>query len=276
MSSSSPSQMAQRRLVQDRLGRRGQPTSLRQQPGLEGRGVLDVEPVEEVGTEPGQGDGLPPVTVHQDVDVDGGPDGQREPYRIAVQRRTRSEPPPDLGQAPPECSQRVVGLGEQQRGEPAPCRWALCQQQEREDGPALATAVAVAVGTVDLEAGSAEQLDGQPGRPRPCRDAVDRHDFSLLHGCSEVVRAPPTRRWRPTSSSVAQNRSLGHGQPIIRRARGRCRGSGRAAPTGRRRRGRPRRPRAPGRRRAGARSPPPSSRPAPRLLRGSSGARRPP
>ena len=57
------------RLVQDRLRSRGEPASLREQPGVERRGMVDRDPVQEVGPEPPERDGVPPVPVDEDVGI---------------------------------------------------------------------------------------------------------------------------------------------------------------------------------------------------------------
>ena len=187
-------QVTERGLVQDRLGGRGQPPSRRQQPRLEGRGILDAEAVEQVFAETRQPDGLAPVTVHEYVDVDDGARRQRQPHRISVQHRARTEATADLGQAPAQGAQRVVGVREEQGGESTARRRALTEQQERQHGPALATAVAVAALAVYLQARPAEQLDDQPRRPRLLR-------YLAVHARSDVMR-PVTRGHRTVTTLV--------------------------------------------------------------------------
>ncbi len=109
----------ERGLVQDRLGGGREPPSFGEQPGLEGLGVRDGEAVEQVLTEPGQADRGSPVAVHQQVDVEGRVGRKGDPHRVAVEDGRRAEGPADLGEAPPQRPERVVGLGEEERGEPA-------------------------------------------------------------------------------------------------------------------------------------------------------------
>ncbi len=139
---------------------------------------------------------------------------------------------PDLGQAPPQRAERVVRLGEEQRGELAARRRPLAEQQEGQHGPALAAAVAVPGRAVDLDLRPAEQLDREP-------------------------RRWPTSRLRLDGAHVGQRRT---GRQVSRRirppgggARGRRRG-GRAARRARVGRARSARGRGPGRTPAAGRS----------------------
>ena len=155
-------EVAQRRLVQDRLGGRREPSSLGQQPGLEGVGVLDGEAVEQVGAQargarrravqwPWTSTSTSTVVPAGSVSRTGSPSSTAagpSPRRISARHHRRAP-------------QGVVGLGEEERRELAARRRALAQQQERQQRPALAAAVAVAGGAVDLDAGPAEQLDRQ-------------------------------------------------------------------------------------------------------------------
>ena len=62
-------QVAECRLVEDGLSGRRQPTSLREQPGLEGSRVLSVQAVEQLRSETWEVDGVTPVAVGEDVDI---------------------------------------------------------------------------------------------------------------------------------------------------------------------------------------------------------------
>lgn len=156
-----PGQVSQRGLVQDRLRCGRQPAALREQPRLEGRGVLDRQAVEQVAPEAGQGDGLPPVSVEQDLDVDRRAFGQRELHRVAVEQAARTEAPADLGQAPAQRAHRVVRLREEEGRQLAPRRGPFAQQQQCEERPALPAPVTVPAGTVHRQAGPTQELDVQ-------------------------------------------------------------------------------------------------------------------
>ena len=61
-------------------------------------------------------------------------------------RAVVAQRPADLGQAPAQRPQRVVGLGEEQLGQPAPAGGPLGEQQVRQQRPALAAAQPVGLG----------------------------------------------------------------------------------------------------------------------------------
>jgi hypothetical protein len=157
----------QGRLVQDRLGGGREPSSLRQQPRLVRLGVLDREAVEQLVAQARELDGGRPVAADELVGVHGGAGGQRDRDRVTVEHGLRAERSPDLREAPPQGSEGVVGLGEEERRELAACGRTFAQQQERQQRPALAAAVAVAGSAVDLDAGPAEELHRQRGRREP-------------------------------------------------------------------------------------------------------------
>ena len=157
-------QQPQRRLVDDRLGRRREAPALGQQPRLERLRVGDGQPLEEVQAEPGEADRVVPVAVDEHVDVDRRPRRQGELDRVAVEPGCGPQAATHLREAPAQGPQRVVGLGEQQRGQPRPRRRPLRQEEEGQHRPALAAAEAVAGSTVDLDPRAAEQVDGHPCR----------------------------------------------------------------------------------------------------------------
>ena len=175
-------------LVEDRLGGGREPPALGEQPGLEGRGPADLQPVEQLGVQPDHLDACGPGVVGEHVDIDGRPRGQPEHHRIAVERDLVAEAAPDLRQAPAERSQWVVGLGEEQPGQLAPRRVALGEQQVGQQGPALAAAEPVALTAGPLDAGATQESD---------------RDTTLGHVVS-VARGSPGGQARPITSGRAR------------------------------------------------------------------------
>jgi hypothetical protein len=131
---------AERSLVQDRLRGRGDPSPLGQQPRLERRGTAHGKPVQQLPAEPGKADGRRPRAMGNERDIDDRAGRQSQDQRVAVQRTVHAEPTPDLRQAPPQCTQRIVSVREQQRRELAAGGRAVAQNEVRQDRPALAAA----------------------------------------------------------------------------------------------------------------------------------------
>ena len=181
-----PEPGAQGGLVQDRLGRGRQPPALGEQPGLERVGVPDADAVEQVGAQPGQLDGVAPVP-WTSTSTSRSPRRQGEatgsPSRTAVGPRARRISARLQRSAP----QRVVRLGEQQRGQLAARRRALAEQQEGQERPALAAAVAVARRSVDLDEGSPEQVYAEPRWRVPLRVRLVR-THETQRGTQRVTR----------------------------------------------------------------------------------------
>ena len=166
---------------------------------------------------PGSSDGGAPVAADEQVDVHGGADGQRDRDRVAVEDGRGAERPPDLRQAPPQRPEGVVRLGEEQRGELAARRRPFAQQQERQQRPALAAAVAVAGRAVDLDAGPAEQLDDSadggtalpPARSRSRRAAWHRRPGPCEHASGHAAGTRRPRASAPSSRSSSRACSRG-------------------------------------------------------------------
>ncbi len=132
-----------------------------------------------------------------------------------------TEASPDLGQAPAQGAQRVVGLGEQQRGEPGPRRRPLGQQQESEQRPALAAAEPVAArlrrsrsadapaaGRPPLPTGSSRARSARSFRPpsggRPgtgWHGPTARARAFLARAADDLTRAPAHATRSPSSSA---------------------------------------------------------------------------
>ena len=73
-------------LVQDRLGRGGRAPLLGEQPRLEGRRALDRRALEQVGTQPGQADGILPGPLHHHLNVDDRAGREPQHHRVTVDR----------------------------------------------------------------------------------------------------------------------------------------------------------------------------------------------
>ena len=174
--------------MEDRLGGGRQPSSLRQQPRLVRVGVLDREAVEQLVAQARELHGGRPVAADQLVGVHGGAGGQRDRDRVTVEHGLGAERSPDLGEAPPQRPEGVVGLREEERRELAARRRTFAQQQERQQRPALPAAVAVAGSAVDLDARPPEQLHRQRrGREPRC--------FRLAHAHVEQPGTAAGRGW---------------------------------------------------------------------------------
>ena len=81
--------------------------------------------LEQVLTEPRQDDGVVPAAVQEYVRVHRGADWQREAHRIPVKLGARSETSADLGQRPPQRTQRVVRVVKELSGQLTTRRRAL-------------------------------------------------------------------------------------------------------------------------------------------------------
>ena len=131
---------SQGRLVQDRLCGRRQMPPLGQQPRLKGRRPPDGDALEQVRAQTGQADGIGPGASGNDLHVDRGVTGQVQDHGISVDRSVTAQAAADLGQIPAKRPERVVGLGEEQRGKLAPSRRPFAQDQIGQDCPALLAA----------------------------------------------------------------------------------------------------------------------------------------
>jgi hypothetical protein len=153
-------------LVQHRLGRGGRMPLLGEQPCLEGRPALDRHAVEQVRTQPGQADGGRPGLLHHHLDVHHRTRGEPEHDRVTVDRSLVAQRAPDLGQAPAQGPDRIVSLGEQQRGELAAGRRALTQDEVRQQPPALAAPELLPGLRAPGDTRTAKELDGDAHRLR--------------------------------------------------------------------------------------------------------------
>jgi len=114
--------------------------------------------------------------------------GEGEHHRVALDGAVVGQRPPDLGQAPAQRPQRVVGLGEEQLGEPATAVGVLGEQEVGQQRPALATAQPVGLVAATLDAGPAQQPHDEAGGTDPPSAAgrLDRHRVSVAQ--AGVVR----------------------------------------------------------------------------------------
>ena len=136
----------ERGLVEDRLGRGGRWRCWASSHDLERRRGTERHAVQQVRAQPGQRDGVGPASPSShDLDIDDRVRREPEHDGVALDDRARAETAPDLGQAPAQRPKRVVGLGEQQRGELAAASAAARSGQVGQQGPALAAPELVAV-----------------------------------------------------------------------------------------------------------------------------------
>ena len=113
------------------------------------------------------------------------PDPEPEHHRVTVDRSLVAQRAPDLGQAPAQGPDRIVSLGEQQRGElAAGCR-ALTQDEVRQQPPALVAPELVPGRRAPGNGRTAKELDGDAhrlrmvARPGPRGHPRDRQACSL-------------------------------------------------------------------------------------------------
>ena len=146
-------------LVEHRLGSRGEPPPLREQPRLEGRRSAQHRALEQVAT--GHLHGLGPRTVGQRDDVDQHVVGEGQRHRVTLDRAVIAQGAADLGQAPAQRPQGVVRLGEEELRETPPAGGPFGEDQVGQQRPALATAQPVGLLADPLHPRSAEQADDQ-------------------------------------------------------------------------------------------------------------------
>ncbi|HEU5384765.1 MAG TPA: hypothetical protein VFV73_02585 [Streptosporangiaceae bacterium] len=160
-----PRHRAQRGLVQDRLGRGRRAPLPGEQPGLEGGRAPDGGALEQVRSQPGQGDGVRPGPRGHHLDVDHRTGREREHHRVSVDGPAFAQRAPDLGQAPPQRPDGIVGPGEQQGSELAARGRVLAQDEVCQQAPALAAPELVHVLGRPRDPRAAEELDGDAHRP---------------------------------------------------------------------------------------------------------------
>ena len=177
-------QPAERRLVQDRLGGGGQAAPLgRAARSRTAPAPRMVMPSSRSAPRPGSST-RPPHAPWISTSRRRARPASAAAHRVAVDVAVGAQRAADLGEAPPQRAQRVVGVGEQQRRELAPGRRPFAQQQVRQQRPALATAELVPLAP-RLDPGATEQVNGEHRRqvmgarslvaPALARASVGRH-----------------------------------------------------------------------------------------------------
>ena len=99
--------------------------------------------------------------MHHGVDVDAGERRQREHDGVTVDRAAVTYHASDLGEAPAQSAERVVGFGEEQPSETGAAGWTLGEHQVGEQRPAFAAAKPVRLVAGRLDAWSTEEVDDE-------------------------------------------------------------------------------------------------------------------
>jgi hypothetical protein len=170
-----------RGLPHPRLDPGREPVSLHHQPRLEFRAAGDREPLEQLAAEVEQASVV--VRAGQQVDVELDVVAQRRVDRVAREHVAVGEGAAQLGQAPTQGAQRVVGSGEQQ----------LCQLAAR-DGPGA---------------------EHEVGKQRPCLAAPRGSDRRLAPRKS----GRPEQPYRQRHASTSPHQSGRRCHPTLRRGR---------------------------------------------------------
>ncbi len=156
-----------RRLPQHGSGQAGDVAALGEQPRIERGPGLDVDPLQQLPPETGDHDGLDPGRRPECQDVDEGVGRHLEDDRVAGERDARSHRAPQLGEVPAQGAERVVGVGEQQAGEPLARRRRPAEDEVREERPGLRAARSGDGSTVDLDPWRADEVDPERQRRAP-------------------------------------------------------------------------------------------------------------
>ena len=123
-------------VVEERLARAREPAALDQQPGLEHRPRVGLDPLEQLAAgERGVG-----VVPGDRVDVDVGARRETERQRVARERLGRAERAAQLGERPAQRAQRVLGAAERELGEAGARDRPVGQREVGEHRPGLAAA----------------------------------------------------------------------------------------------------------------------------------------
>ena len=112
--------------------------ALVRQPHVERRARREVHALQEVAPEPRRAGGVGPVAGQDRVDVDERAGRQGERDRRPAQRVRQPEQAPQLAEVPAQGAERVVGVGEQQRGEALARHRPALREEVREERPGLA------------------------------------------------------------------------------------------------------------------------------------------
>ena len=113
---------------------------LGREPRVEPAAGLDVDAGQQRLAQPWEGQGLDPRAVGQDIDVDHDLRCPPQLQRIASQLGGPAQRPAQLGEGPPQRTERVVGPVEEHRRDPLAGDRPVAQRQQGEQRPALLAA----------------------------------------------------------------------------------------------------------------------------------------
>ncbi len=143
------------------LGGGLQVAALVRQPHVERRARREVHALEEVAPEARRAGGVGPVAGEDGVDVDVRARRQGERDRRPAQRTRQPEQAAQLAEVPAQGAERVVCVGEQQRGEALARHRPALRQQMGEERPGLAPPRRRRVLAVAGDGRRAEQMDAE-------------------------------------------------------------------------------------------------------------------
>jgi hypothetical protein len=174
---------SQRGIVQEPLAQPGETTPLDQQPRLEHRTGLQLNPLEQLA--PHEPDVSLSGAHAQHIHL--GPRGRIQPQRIAAQQIRCAECPAQLSQRPTQRPLGVRRVREQQRRQTLPSHRQLSQRQIREHRPRLTTPRRREKRAIPLQLGTTQKTHNQP----------PAHAGSIPH-------QPPATSHQPRDSELAE------------------------------------------------------------------------
>ena len=155
-------------VVEERLAGAGEPAPLDQQPGLEHRPGVGLDPLQELAAgEPGVG-----VVVGDRVDVDARARREAERQRVAGERLGRAERAAELGQRPAQRAERVLGAAEGELRQAGARHRPVRQREVREHRPGLAAARGGRGDAVAQDLRRAQQAELETGHQAAAAESV--------------------------------------------------------------------------------------------------------
>ena len=160
-----PPQVRKRGLMEDRARHAGDVPALVLEPELEAGARTEGEAVQKLVAETGESDGLHPGAALEHVEVDERPGLQSQLERVSAELRVVAQPAAESGKRPPERSERVVRLGEEEACEALARRREPRAQEVGEQAPRFVAAWGLYGSAIPFDSGRAQKVDAQAHRP---------------------------------------------------------------------------------------------------------------
>ena len=157
--------MRKRSLMEDRARHSGDMPTLVFEPELEAGARTEGEAVQKLVAETGEGDGLHPGAALEHVEVDERPRLESQLERVSAELRVVAQPAAESGKRPPERSERVVRLGEEEACEALARRREPRAQEVGEQAPRFVAPWGLYGSAIPFDSGRAQKVNAQAHRP---------------------------------------------------------------------------------------------------------------